>query len=341
MALLHEHDRAAVRTALQELTRPVRLVLVTTAAPDAWHARTQAVVTEVATLHPQISLEIVAGDSHPARAAALGVEKLPTLVFLGPPGDNPGIHFVGLPTGAGFAALIAAIRLLGAAIVPPLTPLTQRFLRGLTSPMRLQIFVSATCARCHQAVIQAYRLALASPLVRAAGVNVSLYPDLLDRYGVAIEPIVVIDEHIRASSLGSWIARTALDMGLGQLRDADADMIQLGDRPRRSLVGPPDAQDMAHTGEIQHCLEAAIARLPPTLRTVLQLRELHGLSTAQTATQLQISPAAVKVRLHRARQHLHRQLHTLMLPDTLTDDLSGLARAPAWLSGDNQHIGTH
>jgi RNA polymerase sigma-70 factor, ECF subfamily len=59
-------------------------------------------------------------------------------------------------------------------------------------------------------------------------------------------------------------------------------------------------------------LEAAIERLPETYSSVFMLREVEGLSTAETADCLGISDDAVKVRLHRARGLLRKDilLHT-------------------------------
>jgi DNA-directed RNA polymerase specialized sigma24 family protein len=51
-------------------------------------------------------------------------------------------------------------------------------------------------------------------------------------------------------------------------------------------------------------LTAAVAILPADEREVLILRELDGLSGDETAHVLQVSLAAMKSRLHRARLHL-------------------------------------
>jgi RNA polymerase sigma-70 factor (ECF subfamily) len=48
----------------------------------------------------------------------------------------------------------------------------------------------------------------------------------------------------------------------------------------------------------------AIERLPASYRTVLMLRDIEELDTADVAAMLGITPNAVKVRLHRARQAL-------------------------------------
>jgi len=60
--------------------------------------------------------------------------------------------------------------------------------------------------------------------------------------------------------------------------------------------------------EVQAQLKAAIAALPESLRVAFLLRDVEGLSTAETAQILDISPGAVKVRLHRARLQLREHL---------------------------------
>jgi RNA polymerase sigma-70 factor (ECF subfamily) len=55
-------------------------------------------------------------------------------------------------------------------------------------------------------------------------------------------------------------------------------------------------------------VRAAIDRLPERYRTVLLLRDIEEIDTSEVAGMLGITPNAVKVRLHRARQALVTQL---------------------------------
>jgi len=55
-------------------------------------------------------------------------------------------------------------------------------------------------------------------------------------------------------------------------------------------------------------LAAAVLGLAPALREVVELFYLHELSGAEIGAVLNIRPAAVKVRLHRARQALSRAM---------------------------------
>jgi RNA polymerase sigma-70 factor (ECF subfamily) len=60
--------------------------------------------------------------------------------------------------------------------------------------------------------------------------------------------------------------------------------------------------------EVRSQVHAAIDRLPDSYRTVLLLRDIDELDTTEVADLLGITPNAVKIRLHRARQALRTLL---------------------------------
>jgi RNA polymerase sigma-70 factor (ECF subfamily) len=69
-------------------------------------------------------------------------------------------------------------------------------------------------------------------------------------------------------------------------------------------VPPPLPEDAVEQAALRVAVRAAVDALPDTYRTVIVLRDLEDLDTGETAAALGISPNAVKVRLHRARQAL-------------------------------------
>lgn len=195
MGLMQTKDREAVRAAFAGITRPVHLLLFTSAESDEYSAVARELLAELAELSAQISLETADLAASAARAATLGVDKAPTIVFLvGAERADHGLRFAGLPSGYEFASLIEAIRLAGGAVGPDLQPATEAFLATLRAPMRLQVFVTPSCPYCPRAVVLAYRLALASPLIAAEGVEVTEFPELGDRFAVMGVPKTVIDE---------------------------------------------------------------------------------------------------------------------------------------------------
>ncbi len=72
--------------------------------------------------------------------------------------------------------------------------------------------------------------------------------------------------------------------------------------------------------ELARVLETAIGRLPATFRPAFVLREIEGLSVAETAAALGLAEATVRTRLHRARRRLQGEL---------APELAGLRAATA------------
>jgi RNA polymerase sigma-70 factor, ECF subfamily len=85
---------------------------------------------------------------------------------------------------------------------------------------------------------------------------------------------------------------------------------QLDDHPEpvetrlESLPGPA-----AESAEALDRLSRAISTLPAKLRHVVLLKDVYGLSHEDIAAELDISVAAAKVRLHRARRKLKDMLY--------------------------------
>ena len=61
--------------------------------------------------------------------------------------------------------------------------------------------------------------------------------------------------------------------------------------------------------ELHNALEAAISSLPPKYRSVIIVRDVEEMTTAEAASALEISEESVKVRLHRARAMVRRSLY--------------------------------
>jgi RNA polymerase sigma-70 factor (ECF subfamily) len=122
------------------------------------------------------------------------------------------------------------------------------------------------------------------------------------------------------SQLSTWLYRIAHNASLMRLRkrkrvttfSLDQPSAGAGEDSRalsRHVVdwsAVPDDQLM--TAEARREMDRAISELPDTLRSVFVLRDIQGLSGAETAEILEITVPAVKTRLHRARLWLRDRL---------------------------------
>jgi RNA polymerase sigma-70 factor (ECF subfamily) len=111
------------------------------------------------------------------------------------------------------------------------------------------------------------------------------------------------------SSFSTWLTKIAVHEAAARRRKqhriwyVDSNKSEMGEMTANS--GNHDSpEDNASGTELRGVLTAAIDALPPDLRIIFTLRMVEQLSTEQTAECLDLSPANVKTRLHRARLHL-------------------------------------
>jgi RNA polymerase sigma-70 factor (ECF subfamily) len=86
-----------------------------------------------------------------------------------------------------------------------------------------------------------------------------------------------------------------------------------------------DPQVMAEASTLRDRVSGALRTLPPRLRAVVVLRDVYDLPHEAIASELGITEAAAKVRLHRARRKLREQLFPM--PGEENPDEEGRAHA--------------
>jgi RNA polymerase sigma-70 factor, ECF subfamily len=132
-----------------------------------------------------------------------------------------------------------------------------------------------------------------------------------------------LDRFEGRSLLSTWLYRIAYNAALMRLRKRELPTVSIdepfeneeGDQLPRQLVDWGAAPDQVLlNGELRKALDSAVAALPETLRSVFVLRDIEGLSTAETAAVLDLTETNVKVRLHRARLALRERLSAYFDP---------------------------
>jgi RNA polymerase sigma-70 factor (ECF subfamily) len=127
-----------------------------------------------------------------------------------------------------------------------------------------------------------------------------------------------LDDFEGRSQVGTWLYRAVYNASVDRLRRRRPTLTftdELESEDAASLPAPSILADwsnvpesMFDSVEAQAELEVSVAMLPESLRAVFLLRDVEGLSTAETAQILNISISAAKVRLHRARLQLREHL---------------------------------
>ena len=132
-----------------------------------------------------------------------------------------------------------------------------------------------------------------------------------------------LDNFEGRSGLSTWLHRIVLNAALMQLRkrgpvsglhpewDESRTAQVSAQRVGAAGAGDPSTDRVLSqvlSQELRETIDRAILLLPDALRAAIVLRDVEGLSTAETAQALGITESAVKVRLHRARLALRRSL---------------------------------
>ena len=125
------------------------------------------------------------------------------------------------------------------------------------------------------------------------------------------------------SMLSTWLHRIVVNASLMKLRtkkrreeiDIEEYLPQFqedGHQLEPSVPWTENAESMLERDELRAIVRKAIDQLPETYRIVLLLRDIEEMTTEETASILGITPNAVKLRLHRARQALRTLLDGTM-----------------------------
>jgi RNA polymerase sigma-70 factor (ECF subfamily) len=118
------------------------------------------------------------------------------------------------------------------------------------------------------------------------------------------------------ASFATWLTRIAVHEALARARRGRR-LVKIEDLAVRKESGmdsfsSPEVgpEQWAINRDLQGVLETAITALPESYRSVLVLREVEGMSTAEAAESLGITEGLVKTRLHRARAALRSELES-------------------------------
>lgn len=137
-----------------------------------------------------------------------------------------------------------------------------------------------------------------------------------------IQAYMNLEKYRGESRFSTWLVTIALNEGRNRLRkekslredsidalseEADGDFTPALLTDWREI--PSEALERK---EVREHLQKAIERLPLIYRAVLVMRDMEGLDIQETAHALSIATTLVKVRLHRARRMMQRELAPLL-----------------------------
>jgi len=158
---------------------------------------------------------------------------------------------------------------------------------------------------------------------RLYALSLGIVRDQADAEDVVQSTFLSALEHLdgfrEEAAFGTWVSRIATHAALKIIRkrrgletvpyqEEPGDDEQDTPHPEYIADWRGDPAEITERHELRKLLDEAIASLPENYRLVFVLRDVSGLSVAETAQELGLTEANVKVRLMRARLALREKL---------------------------------
>jgi RNA polymerase sigma-70 factor (ECF subfamily) len=123
------------------------------------------------------------------------------------------------------------------------------------------------------------------------------------------------------SKLSTWIYRIATNTAMDRLRSSSSKIQSASssltdeDDPANEIGqmsddNAPRLDTLLIRKDMNDCIRGIVDSLPENYRTVLVLSDMEGLTNAEICEVLRLSLETVKIRLHRGRKRLQKELET-------------------------------
>jgi len=153
-----------------------------------------------------------------------------------------------------------------------------------------------------------------------------------------LKALMRLDQLTAPEKFKAWLLRIAVNEARLKWRNKHAHLFEPLDKAQSSSREPFTPRDfadwrelpsdIAERKELRDQIARALDALPDIYRETFILRDVEQLSAADTAAALEITVAAVKVRLHRARLMMREQLASVLRRGWLDRVLSFKGKRP-------------
>ena len=144
--VLNEQITKQIREVFAELAQPVQILFFGSEENCEYCGETKQLLSEISEIDERVNLSIYDLKNDAGIAAQYNVEKVPAIVIASKNGDQVvdlGVQFSGIPSGYEFSTLINDI-VIASKQDSGLGATTREYLKNLTQPLLLQVFVTPT-----------------------------------------------------------------------------------------------------------------------------------------------------------------------------------------------------
>lgn len=194
--VLNDQIIRQINDVFAEMKEPVQVLYFGSKDNCDYCSETQQLLEEVTATNDKLALSVYDIQENEDVARQFNVTHTPGIVIAAKDGaqvTDLGVQYSGIPSGHEFSTLINDIVMVSKRD-SGLSEKTREYLKNLSEPLHLQVFVTPTCPYCPRAVLLAHQMAMENPqMIRAEGVEATEFPELANRFNVRGVPQTVIN----------------------------------------------------------------------------------------------------------------------------------------------------
>lgn len=199
--MLDKDTQNKVREILQELTQPVKIVLIKN--EGEYSDIVEQLLDELKELDERIIVNSYHSDSEEARTYQFENDLLPALLILDNDGKDYRIRYYGIPSGYEFTTLLQNIIAVSNKTVNSFTKENIEKLANINKELRIRVFVTPTCPYCPKSVLAAHQTAMLNPKITGEMIEANEFDRISFEYGVSSVPQTVIE----VKENGKWVKK--------------------------------------------------------------------------------------------------------------------------------------
>lgn len=194
MISLRPADLGHAQEVLEQLVEPVAFVYFTEENQCRHCRQEKDILAELSAMHTRLRLEMHDFKREPEEAEGYGIDKAPCTVLVGK--EDYGVRYYGMPAGYEFRTFMRAVLMVSRGESGLATEQKQR-IRAVESPLRIEVFTTASCPFSEIAMQTAQQLAVENDRITGEVVDVADFPELVRRHKIMTAPTTIVNGEFR------------------------------------------------------------------------------------------------------------------------------------------------
>lgn len=150
-------------------------------------------ITEVSRINNFIHCEFYKRGKNPDVETLVHADKFPFFALLDHENYYNGVKYHGVPKNYQLIAFALTLyNVSGPGL--PIDVFTADRIMNINDPINIKICVASSCPQCVDPVVLSHRLALLNPEVQSEMIDIDLFPELKEQYGLTHTPALIIND---------------------------------------------------------------------------------------------------------------------------------------------------